>query len=161
MVTKTKPVKKSGETELRVLETDSPPQDAPEEQPENEKTNEYYVSLLQRYFLSPTSLSEAEVLELRASKYLDSLSSDLENFKIKHVSPQEANDLKRSEANIQECFKQIGQLEFEKQLLLRAAMSMEEKKTSFMNELAIKYKIPQGVNYVVDINTGEIKLQEE
>ena len=126
----------------------------------NVKNEAYYISLMQRYYENPTLLTMEEIKELRESNFLDKISEDIDKFKIKRVTDEEAEELKKVEVIIQDHFMQIGQLEFEKNMLLKSAYSLEEQKTDFLSKLAIKYRVPKNVSFVIDMETREIKVQQ-
>ena len=126
----------------------------------NVKNEAYYISLMQRYYENPALLTMEEIKELRESNFLDKISEDIDKFKIKRVTDEEAEELKKVEGIIQDHFMQIGQLEFEKNMLLKSAYSLEEQKTDFLSKLAIKYRVPKNVSFVIDMETREIKVQQ-
>jgi len=125
----------------------------------NQKSDAYYVGLLQRHFLSPGSLNEEEVQELRNSKFVDSLSTNLDTLKIKRVTKDEALNLKKTEISIHNMYSRIGQLEFEKNMILKSVLSLEEQKADYLDKLAVKYRVPLDSDFVVDTDTGEIKTK--
>lgn len=125
----------------------------------NQKNEAYYISLLQRHFLNPDSLSPEEMQDLRNSKFVDSLSSNLDNLKVKKVTPEEANKLKQIEISIQNIYSRVGQIEFEKSMILKSALSLEEQKADILDKLALKYRVPLESDFVIDTDTGEIKVR--
>ncbi len=124
----------------------------------NLKDPTYYASLLQRY-LSGGQLTGAELAELKSSSLLDHVSENIDKLKPKKATEEEVRQLQIAELTLVDLQRKIGQLEIDKSFLLDQAHIMEQKKAEFLKEMGINHGIPRNTNWIVDLDTGEIKIK--
>jgi beta-N-acetylglucosaminidase len=124
----------------------------------SEAANNMVTSLLQQFITDPTGISKEHMDMLQTTGLLDKVSEQIEKVKQKIISPEEINEL-RLVAHTTAKFKEnLADLELQKYTFIEQIHVLDEKKADFLNYIGNKYRVPQGSKWVVDLDTGVIRI---